>query len=311
MSTVAILLSDKRSGSTMLQTELCKHPDIQHVASSPHTYSETHFWLMAAVLLGRPNHLFAGRKTYQGYGSRKDARALVERLIKENIPDFVTPKTDEDLVFEGWEALCKRFAQPVFFEKSPQFLAHWAALDLLLEWISKTKRQVRIIGLVRNPMAVQYSARNLFGTDPEHRQFAWLHAYKNLLSFEAVVPNELYMRVKYEDVASNPEHFFDEVQRFLGVESNLSVGSGVHTSSFEKWRDDQSFRPSLDEAVIRMAGHYGYASGDFEFSQSATAKTSPTEAKQSAPQLWVARQRYRVLRPAIMRVRSLLRKNVG
>ena len=59
--TVVILLSDKRSGSTMLQDELCKHSDIQHVAYSPPTYFETHHWLKAAVLLGMP------AKTYYGH----------------------------------------------------------------------------------------------------------------------------------------------------------------------------------------------------------------------------------------------------
>lgn len=295
----------------MLQTELCKHPDIRHVAQSPHTYSETHFWLMAAVLMGRPNHLFAGRKTYKGYGSQSDARALLERLVKENIPDFVVPRSDESLVFEGWEAMCERFARPVFFEKSPQFLAHWAALDLLLEWIGRTEREVRVIGMVRNPMAVQYSARNLFGTDPEHRQFAWLHAYKNLLTFEAVVPTGIYMRVKYEDVASDPQSFFTEIQDFIGVKIASDVGAGVHTGSFEKWRDDAGFRPSLDTAVRRMAEHFGYAPQDFEFSGPKTEGTSPSDTKRGAPQLWVARQRFRVLRPAVMRLRSLFRKNLG
>jgi len=36
--TVVILLSDKRSGSTMFQEELCKHPDVRHVDYTPHTY---------------------------------------------------------------------------------------------------------------------------------------------------------------------------------------------------------------------------------------------------------------------------------
>lgn len=311
MSTVVILLSDKRSGSTMLQTELCRHPDIQHVATSPHTYLETHYWLMAAVLLGRPSPLFAGRQTYQGYGAQKDARALLERLVKDNVPDFATPGSDEALVFEGWEALCGRFAQPVFFEKSPQFLAHWAALDLMLEWMSKTEHTVRVIGLVRNPLAVQYSARNLFGTDPGDRQFAWQNAYKNLLAFEAMVSSAQYMRVKYEDVASDPERVFGEIQHFIGVDNDPRVGSGVHTGSFDKWRSDPDFSPGTDDAVMRMAGHFGYEPADFELDRPDGATSTPTDTQQTGKQLWVARQRYRVLRPALMRFRSLLRKKSG
>ncbi|MEL6645010.1 MAG: sulfotransferase [Pseudomonadota bacterium] len=308
MPTVAILLSDKRSGSTMLQTELCRHSGIQHVETSPHTYSETHYWLMAAVLLGRSNHLFAGRKTYEGYGSRADARALLLRLVTENVPDFQVPTTDEDLVFAGWEALCDRFGHTVFFEKSPQFLAHWGALDLLLEWIGRTEHTVKIIGLVRNPMAVLYSARNLFGTDPDVRQFAWLHAYKNLLAFEALVPDGTYMRARYEDVAADPHAFFGAFQDFLGVAREQQVGEAVHTGSFEKWRNDPSFGPIADSAVIRLAAHFGYDREDFKFDTVHAAPQTPPETPQSATKLWVARQRYRVLRPAVMRVRSMLRK---
>jgi len=91
---VVILLSDKRSGSTMLQEELCKHPDIQHVAYSPHTYFETHHWLKAAVLLGMPPQTFYGHRVYRGYGSKKNARTYLIDCVKRNVPDFSVPADD-------------------------------------------------------------------------------------------------------------------------------------------------------------------------------------------------------------------------
>ena len=135
MATVAILLSDKRSGSTILQDELCKHSGICHVEYSPHTYFETHHWLKAAVMMERPGALYSGGRPYQGYGTRQNARAYMVDTITQNVPEFVIPEDDRRLIFDGWEALCTRFAKPVFFEKSPQFLAEWSSLSLLMEWM--------------------------------------------------------------------------------------------------------------------------------------------------------------------------------
>ena len=113
--TVVILLSDKRSGSTMFQRELCRHPAIQTVTYSPHTYLETHHWLKGAVMLNLDPSLFCGNKVYEGYGSKANARIYTEDLICRNVPDFEIPKNDRELIFQGWEALCEKFAQPVFF----------------------------------------------------------------------------------------------------------------------------------------------------------------------------------------------------
>ena len=139
MPSIVLLLSDKRSGSTMFQDEICRHPDVQTVPYSPHSNLETHWWLTAAVLLRRPDRLFSSGRAYGGYGSRANARAYMIDLLARCVPDFQPPADDRTLVFEGWEALCQAYARPVFFEKSPQFLAHWAALSLILEWMQTTR----------------------------------------------------------------------------------------------------------------------------------------------------------------------------
>ena len=112
MKTVVILLSDKRSGSTMLQNALCSHEQIQTVNYSPHTYLETHHWLKAAVLLNKDKSLFSNGRQYKNYGSRKNARTYLEDELKGNLPGFIIPKDDNELVFQGWDALCEKFANP-------------------------------------------------------------------------------------------------------------------------------------------------------------------------------------------------------
>jgi len=256
--TVVILLSDKRSGSTMFQRELCKHPFINHVDYSPHTYFETHHWLKAACMLELPHNLFAGHRRYSGYGSRSGVRQYMIDCIQGNMPEFSVPADEQALVFKGWDALCERFARPVFFEKSPQYLAQWAALSLMLKWISNTDYQVKIIGLVRNPMSVLYSAYERFFTPPEKRQFGWAQIYRNLLSFKAMVGKDKFHLVRYEDLIAKPKQTFQEVCSFIGVDYDDKVGDDVHSRSLNKWSNDSMFTVQLHDSVKQLANHFGY-----------------------------------------------------
>lgn len=265
MKTVVILLSDKRSGSTMFQDALCTHPKVQTVEYSPHTYLETHHWLKAAVLLSVHPSLFSNGKTYKNYGSRKNARTYLEAEIRGNLPDYEIPKDDKQLVFEGWEALCDRFAQPIFFEKSPQHIAHWAALSLLLEWAQQTKKyKVKIIGLVRNPLAVQYSAFKLFRSLPMQRQYAWLNMHKNLLACKSLLREDQFQLIRYEDIVDDSEKTLKSICDFIGVQYDASMSLKIHGNSKTKWNSDPYFTLNLDCSVVIMANAFGYAASDLE-----------------------------------------------
>lgn len=310
MPTVVILLSDKRSGSTMFQDELCRHPAVATVPYSPHTYLETHWWLMAAVLLDRPGPLFISGKPYAGYGGRRNARALMIDLLEKCVPDFRPPSDDRQLVFEGWEALCRRYANPVFLEKSPQILAQWAALSLMLEWIERTEFDVRIIGLVRNPHGVMYSAAKLFGTEPGGRQFAWLNGCRNLLAFGQMVPRSSFTRIRYEDLIEDPKRGFAEIAAFIGIAPSEVLGCGAHADSTEKWKRDLDYRLSLDPAVRQMAEHLGYSVEDLENPNAretvrGTASAAPTRRH---ARLWLNRRRDRFFQPAYFRLRAWIRR---
>jgi hypothetical protein len=255
---VVILLSDKRSGSTMLQRALCSHADIQTVRYSPHTYLETHHWLKGAVMLGVHSSLFSDGKVYAGYGSRRNARTYMENCVCENVPDFEIPKSDRELIFQGWEALCKQFAQPIFFEKSPQLLAHWGCLELMLEWIKQTTYQVKVVGLVRNPLSVMYSAQELFYSDPEKRQHGWLEIHENLLRFKGCLRSDQFTLCRYEDIIQHPSQSFESIYRFVGVVADTNVGADVYASSINKWASDPLFTLQLAEPVKAMARRFNY-----------------------------------------------------
>jgi hypothetical protein len=299
-STVVILLSDKRSGSTMLQRELCKHPEIQTVAYSPHTYLETHHWLKGAVLLGMPPETFAGGKVYTGYGSRENARTYLIDCIKGNVPGFQIPDEDRALIFDGWDALCDKFAQPVFFEKSPQLLGQWSGLMLLLEWIYTTDFRVKIIGLTRNPLSVQYSAFQLFHTNPVKRQYSWLEGQKNMLAFRCLLPAGNFYHLRYENIIEQPEATFCELCNFLEISECAEMGKTVHKESLTKWRDDAYFTLQLDRSVKQMAKAFGYSEEELENPHKLEHPLSYCLAKKAKElyNLTIARFRNRFLKPA-------------
>lgn len=291
----------------MFQRELCRNPDVATVAASPHRYLETHWWLMSAVLLGLPEPLFVGGRTYPGYGTAGDARRLMRELLHQNVPDFDAPASDRDLVFDGWEALCLSSGTPLFLEKSPQTLANWAAITLLLQWMECTSMKVRIVGLVRNPHGVLYSASKLFGSDPRTRQFAWMNTYKNLLALEKMLPASAYMRVRYEDLVHDPEAEFRRVTEFAGVPHHSETGAEIQTASEGKWRETPDYSLDLNLAVRQLAGAFGYDSEDLAVpAVKLYLEAVPAHSLRSRGQRWIARRRDRLVRPAYLRMRALL-----
>ncbi|MFW2439048.1 MAG: sulfotransferase family protein [Arenicellales bacterium] len=256
--TVVILLSDKRSGSTMFERELCKHPDINHVTYTPHSYNETHHWNKAACLLEQGSRASTDSNC-RGYGSKTGARQYLIDCIVGNIPNFTASQNDEGLVYDGWKALCQKFAKPVFFEKSPQLIHNLCALELLLKWHEKTEFNVRFIGLVRNPMAVMYSAQKLFGTDPVERQHGWADSCSNLDKFEERIGSEKFLLVKYEDLVDEPVRAFGEICSFIGVNPVGEIGKDVHSRSADAWKSAKNFTLHLDEKVAAVAKAYGYS----------------------------------------------------
>jgi hypothetical protein len=311
MSTVLILLSDKRSGSTMFQEELCRHTGVQTVGYSPHTYLESHWWLMGAVLLDRPGPLYISGKPYEGYGGKRNVRTYMLDILEKCVPEFRAPTEDRALVFDGWEALCRTYAKPVFFEKSPQFVAQWAALSLMLEWIERTDFAVKVVGLVRNPHGVMYSANELFGTDPSHRQFAWLAGCRNMLSLGQMLPEGDYMRVRYEDLVADPVAGFQRIARFVGVDPDPACGSGTHAGSSEKWKNDSRYTLDLDPAVSQMARHLGYAETELRNPNAtlamSSARSGPSNGRGTG-NAWLRRQRNALVKPLLLQIKRSLRQ---
>jgi hypothetical protein len=253
-----LLLSDKSSGSTALQYELLKHPRVQAVGYTMHNDHETLFWVKAAVLLGQEQVDFVeGRFPIRPAEARRDLHAL----LRENVPGWAPPPSDQALVFDGWRALCESHA-PVFFEKSPHHLNNWAATALLLRYALTTDHDVRIVGLVRNPLAVLYSAWTRWLTPPRQRQAYWLRTYRNLLAVEALVGSDRVHIVRYEDLIAEPVARLRGLTDWLGLAPEAAVGEGLHARSARKWVGDEGFDLDLDPAVVAIAKRFGYTDED-------------------------------------------------
>jgi hypothetical protein len=224
---------------------------------------------MASCLLG---DAVSHKKNCMSYGSKAAARQYIIDGVEGNVPGFVVPDNDEELIFKGWDTLCEKFSQPVFFEKSPQLIHRQDALSLLLQWIKQTDFDVKIIGLVRNPMAVMYSAQKLFKTDPVERQHGWAESCHNLVEFKGNVGSDQFMLVKYEELIMDAAKGFSDVCSFIGVKPNAEMGKDVHARSVDAWKTASEFTLQLEDSVADVAKGYGYSEEEL----ANPGKTPPT-----------------------------------
>jgi len=253
-ATCALILSDKSSGSSILQTELLKHPSVRALAKTPHQEGETLFWNKAVALLGLRQEQIAHSNVLPMAAST--ARRALESLVTDNAPGFMVPADDRALVFEGWRALATAHG-PVFLEKSPHHLHYRAALSLILE--AENQQPVlafRFIGLVRDPMDTIYSMWNRWRVPPERSQHDWVRAYQNLLWLQEQV-GERMLLVRYEDLISEPAHL-QEICTLVGIEVVAGMGSSFSPASVRAWRKDKRFGFQPASEVKELAHALGY-----------------------------------------------------
>jgi hypothetical protein len=265
---VIFIISEKSSGSTILKDEIARHPDIRLVRKTEHNSHETLYWVKAACLLNHNAEDFMNGRPLWRPGV---ARKKLIRLLRDNVPDFKMPKDDRQLVFEGWNALCEGY-RPVFLEKSPHHIQHWAALQLILEYVNSTDHDVKIVGLVRNPLAMVYSANQRWNTDPEERQFIWMKSYQNLLRFRDALPGKNFMLIQYCDLVDRPAETLKSICEFAEIGYYPEIGSDVHSESIQKWKTDPDFHLKLDARVASFARKFGYDEAELENPNGCTDK---------------------------------------
>jgi hypothetical protein len=248
-----IVLSSKSSGSSALQKLLCHGTNARHVQHTRHGEYETLYWTKAASILGLPQaQLLASEVPI----APRKARTDLITLLAHNVPTFVPPSNDEALVFEGWRALCKRFA-PVFVEKSPHHLQQWSCLELMASAVRKLPDiEFRFIGLVRNPMDMLYSAWRRWRLAPQDAQYEWFQAHQNLQRFKELVGDRLTI-ICYETLVSHDGVARAMLNKMEIAGTQMRVSS-LHKNSVLSWKRDTSYGFQLDSTVAELAAEYGY-----------------------------------------------------
>jgi hypothetical protein len=249
-----VILSSKSSGSSALQRLLCSGTNARHVEYTRHRENETLYWTKAASILGLPQSpLLESEVPIAPHKARTD----IVTLLAQNVPQFVVPDDEQTLVFEGWRALCKRYA-PVFVEKSPHHLHQWSCLQLMADAAARLSDiDFRFIGLVRNPMDTLYSIWNRWRLAPQKAQFEWLEAHQNLLRFKKLVGDRMTV-VCYESLAAE-----EDAARMMFHKVKIEGPSGsftgvMHTNSMLVWKRDARYAFELDSKVAELAAEFGY-----------------------------------------------------
>lgn len=253
-ATSVFILSDKSSGSSILQDELLKHGSVNGLRKTPHQEGETIYWNKAAALLGLPQErMIDSRVLPMDAGT---ARRALEQLCVDNLAGYTPPNDDRELVFGGWRALALAH-QPVFLEKSPHHIHFQSALDLIIEADrSNPDIAFRYLGLVRDPMDTLYSMWRRWAVPPDTRQHEWVRAYRNLLAFREGVANR-FLLIRYEDLVTDPT-VIRKVCDFIGVEWQAEIGASLVAGSIGAWRRDKTYGFQPSESVLELASEFGY-----------------------------------------------------
>ncbi len=248
-----IILSCKSSGSTALQNLLTKLPHVHHISKTRHFENETLYWTKAASILGMPQVDMLDSEVPIG---KKKAKQDLITLLKDNLDGYSTPKDDRELIFDGWKSLCQEFS-PVFLEKSPHHLHQWSSLSLIIECIKKYPEiDFLLIGLIRNPNAILYSAWHRWKSIPEKNQYEWLIAHKNLLKLKKFAGDNLVI-VRYEDMVSDKSCLSD-VFKFIDVPESDVDWNYLHRKSIAKWQKEKRYGFQLADEVIRISEYFGF-----------------------------------------------------
>ena len=270
MNKSILILSNKSSGSSAVQRLLAQAADLKCVEKTRHFQNESLYWTKAASVLNMPQvDMLDSEVPIEQNKARNDLLTL----LKENLPNYEPAINDEFLIFDGWRQLCQQY-QPIFLEKSPHHLLQSSALSLIVSCMEKLEEQVDflLIGLVRNPMDVLYSAFRRWKTPPEKLQYEWLTAYENLRDLANKLgdrnpntpftynPNGHVLTLRYEDLADSLEPLAP-VFDFCNTSPNPSAKC-LNRNSLLKWKQDSLFGFALSPKVIELASMYGYTDSE-------------------------------------------------
>ena len=252
---IFILLSSKSSGSTAMQSFLRVNYGLNIVKRTEHFEFETLYWTKAASVMGL-NQLPMHRSNVPY--SKEAARLSLVKFLKSNgVERDLEAPTKEDL-FELFYELAAKSGY-LFIEKSPHHLFNQSNVDLIVEFRDyiKSRANVILLGLVRNPLDTIYSAWSRWRFNCVAFESEWRKSYANLRSLaERGVGVKIF---RYEDLVSSTA----ELDEYLGSCGLVRIASEFRfkNDSVGRWKSAPSFCHQLDRETILVASSFGYEQG--------------------------------------------------
>ncbi|MEZ5275156.1 MAG: sulfotransferase [Opitutaceae bacterium] len=215
---LVFLISQPRSGSTLLQRMLSRHPEI-------HSRSET--WIMLRSLFGFDQ---AVTGTIAPYNARIEHQAM-----RDFVEDLPGGKADyfracRRMYGELYRAALEKSGCAIFLDKTPRY--YEIIPDLL-----KVFPEAKVILLFRNPLAVFRSVWRTFGAGQwsQMQQFRrdLMEAPTKLVTARDKGGPQVFS-LRYEDLVRRPSDSLDDLCEFLGlVKHTCMLDHG--TDGLERW----------------------------------------------------------------------------
>lgn len=262
------------------------------VANTRHFENETLFWTKSASVLGLQQRKMPMSEV--PIPRARAARELRALLGDNGVPGEFT-FTSRAACFRAFERLAEAHA-PVFIEKSPHHLYQPAALDLIKEFAGSSARvDLRIVGIVRNPIDTVYSSWRRFGIRPKIEEAEWVQAYRSLKALAAEMPDRV-VSLRYEDLVADWTGLVAQLEQWGFDIADPSAADGMHQRSVARWRSDPEFSFVPEPSTVALARAFGYAPGEL----AGTEKRLGAAAKAKSG-LWVARHSALGLRARLAR----------
>lgn len=245
------ILSSKSSGSTALQNCFKENYGYKTVAYTLHNKEETLYWSKVASILGMNQD-----KLYRSVVPLEAKRAVRELNIFFKGNGLTNVKcsleTTEKEFQDYYYRLHKKTGEK-FIEKSPHHLFNRSNLELISNYKKaySGKVNVQVIGLVRHPQAVLFSAWSRWKYLPNIFQKVWWVSYTNLLAYKSKLGIIIW---RYEDLVR--EQVRPDI---LPGEKRVNQNFSFKTTSLDKWKNDKTYAFRISREVRELSKLYGYA----------------------------------------------------
>ena len=227
----AFILSQPRSGSTLLRLHLGKHANVIGLP-------ETHFFpflrnqgIPAKEPLKNPQDTI---RNWANYHSIKRI-GIKSELLTSTLEKSV--KYPQDLLEQTIKLYCETFhpdvKHPVLLEKSPPHI-------FFLNEIRQLYPNSKFIFLVRDPRATIASLKNMSWSTSNVLTLAksWQK------SSTKMVEDEKSVIIRYEDLATNPEKTFEKLSDFLALSEFQHENEGISDHVEQKnWNSAEVTKP--------------------------------------------------------------------